>query len=241
MSKTITELGLKKLSELGPIKYVTSGIAELDEITKFPKARITEIYGESGSGKTSLMCSCLAAMSQEGRVLYIDAENALNPERMKTFGAIPENVTISDSYILEEVAELVINSVNKFDIIVIDSIASLEMRAESDGSIGDQFIGLKARLMGQWMRKLIGPLGKSSCAVIFINQLRDSMIIYGDKKTTPGGKALPYAASLRVELSTKKADQIVGKKGATGHWVNFKLTKSKVCRPYQTGRFKISY
>ena len=240
--KETPKFNLKKLSEIGEIQFITTGIDEIDAIVKFPKARITEIFGMQGIGKTDLMLTCISKISQEGKVLYVDVENALNPDRLKEKNANIQNVDISDESILQDVANFVNSQVNKYDCIVIDSVASLVTREEANGETGDQFVGLKARLMGQWMRQLVPVLGKSNCAVVFINQLRESMILYGDPQFTPGGKALPYAASLRIKLSTTKADRIPKKEGGIkGHKVTFEIVKSRVCSPHQKGQFKLIY
>lgn len=240
-------LQLKTLSDIGEIKFVSSGVPEIDELTGgFPRARITEIFGMQGIGKTDLMLKCLSAMSTDSKVLYMDVENALNPERLLKKGATkPENIHISEESILQEVAQYVTNHVNDYDVIVVDSVAALVPREEANGESGDQFVGLKARLMGQWIRQLTAKLGKSNCALVFINQLRDSMILYGDPQFTPGGKALPYAASLRIKLSTVKADRIDGKvDGKTvvkGHKVTALVVKSKVGAPHRSTQFSLMY
>ena len=242
MKKPVETLKLKKLSDVGEIKFITSGIEEIDAMTGgLPKARITEIFGIQGIGKTDLMLQCISKMSQEGKVLYCDVENALNPQRLIAKGANPKNISISDESTLQEVAQFVTNNVNNFDVIVIDSVAALVPREEANGESGDQFVGLKARLMGQWIRQLTAKLGKSDCALVFINQLRDSMILYGDPQFTPGGKALPYAASLRLKLSTVKADRIPGKDGVVGHKVTALIVKSRVCAPHRSTQFKLMY
>jgi recombination protein RecA len=188
---------------------------------------------------------CLKAISQEHKILYIDSENALNLDRVVTVGGNPKNIDVSTAYIVEEVADLVESNLSKYGLIIIDSIASLIPRAEESGDAGDVFIGLKARLMGQWMRRLIGKLGKSETAVVFINQLRETMEIYGLKKSTPGGYALPYAASLRLELSTTRGDRIASTKDGDapfkGQTVRVEVTKSKICAPYQKTTFKLLY
>lgn len=232
---------LKTLDEVGELEFVTSGIAEIDKLTQLPRGRITEIHGMQGVGKSELVIACLTAMSHKAKVLYVDSENALNPGRMKAKGGNLKNITVTDAHIMEEVANLVVASVGKYDVIVIDSVASLVPKAEADGETGDQFVGLRARIMGQWMRKLVGPLGKTRTAVLFINQLRESMIMYGDPTFTPGGKALPYAASLRFKLSTTKADRVEKDGEIIGHWVQVEITKSRVCPPYQKTKFKLVY
>jgi RecA/RadA recombinase len=229
--------------DIKPIEFVTSGVPEIDDLVGgIPKGRITEIYGMQGVGKTTLMTMCVSNMSKTNKVLYIDAENAFNPHRALELGLDLKNIEVSDTYIVEDVIDLTIEAVDSYDIVVIDSLASLVPRAEDDGNTGDMFMGLKARLMGQFMRKLVGKLGRSDCAAVFINQLRETMEIYGPKKSTPGGHALPYAASLRLELSTTKADRIRDKDGGfKGHKVTVEVTKSKVSRPHQKTQFKIDY
>lgn len=242
MAKKKEETGytVKTLAEYGEIQYITSGVEEIDAITKFPRGRIIEIYGLQGVGKSDLVQQCLSNMSHEGKVLYIDAENALNPARLLAKGGDAKNIVISDMCILEDVAQYTLGVLNDYDVIVVDSVATLVTRSEAEGETGDQFVGLKARLMGQWMRKLIGPLGKSKCAFVFINQIRESMSMY-TPKFTPGGKALPYAASLRLELSSNKADRIVKDGDTVGHKVKVEVTKSRVCAPHQKTEFKLFY
>jgi recombination protein RecA len=245
-TKVLKENGfdITLLKDVKPLERITSGFAEVDELIGggIPKGRVTEIYGMQGVGKTSLMAHCLSQMSQEGKVLYVDAENAMNPEQLKELGANQDNVVTTDTYILEDVADYVIESLNDYDIIVVDSVASLIPRAELDGEIGDANVGLKARQMGKFMRRLIGPLGKSECAVVFINQLRETMEMYGAKRSTPGGHALPYAASLRLELSTTKADRISKTGiGFVGHKVKVTVAKSRVCPPHHSTYFKLMY
>ena len=237
--KTVEKAGytIKPLSEFGELEFVTSGIKEIDDITTFPRGRITEIIGMQGVGKSDLVQTCLTNMSHTAKVLYIDAENALNPTRLIEKGGNAKNIVISDMCILEDVAKYTVDSVNDYDVIVIDSVATLIPKSEAEGETGDQFVGLKARLMGQWMRKLIGPLGKSKCAIVFINQIRESMSMYVPK-FTPGGKALPYAASLRLELTSNKADRL---SDGSGHWVNVDFIKSRVCPPHQKTKFKLKY
>lgn len=226
-----------RLSDLKPVEFVSSGVPEIDELVGgFPRARITEVYGMQGVGKTSLMTMCLANMSKDSKLLFVDVENAINPARIDALGAQSNKIDYSNLYVLEEVAELVLASVDKYDVIVVDSVAAMTMMAEDQGEVGQALVGLKARLMGQWLRKLTGKLGKSSCALVFINQERESMILYGNPTFTPGGRALLYATSLRIKLSTTKADRLDG-----GHWVNFEVTKSKVSPPHGKGRFKLSY
>lgn len=222
-----------KGSDVPPIEFVTSGILEIDELTGgIPKSRITEIFGLKGVGKTFLAKKIMRNM-KDLKILYIDTENALTDP--------PENVTTVPEYQLEAVADMVNDSLGQYDVVIIDSVASLIPRAEIEGEQGDAHMGLKARSMGQWMRRINPYLNGSGTAVLFINQQRESMNPYGPPKYTPGGHALPYAASLRLELKTTKAERIVKDSQVIGHWVNVEVEKSRVCRPWQKTRFKLIY
>lgn len=226
-------ISIRKGSELEPIEFVSSGIKEIDQMTGgFPRKRITEIYGMKGVGKTALMSRMLGV---EHTILYIDTENAIVN--------VPENVHVVREYLLENVAEIVEVAVQSdaYDVIVIDSVASMTPRAEIEGETGEAHMGLKARLMGQWLRKLNPFLNTSKSAVVFINQQRDTMSAYGYAKFTPGGHALPYASSLRLELKTVKADRVIKNSETIGHWITVEVEKSRVCRPYQKTRFKLLY
>lgn len=230
-----------KLSELDDVEFLTSGIKEIDTlIGGFPRSRLTELYGKNGVGKTTLMCMCLAAMSEKETVLFIDAENALNKDRVANLGGKLDKIDVSVEYQLEAVADLVLESLGRYDIIIVDSIAGLVPKTESEGETGAANIGVKARLIHQWMRKMIGRLGKSKTALVFVNQLRESPDIYTPPFTT-GGLAIPYAASLRLQLSSNKSDRIVKDKAFIGHWVNVEVTKSKVSPPHARTKFKIKY
>lgn len=217
-------------SDMPPLKFISSGIKEIDLMTKgFPRKRITEIFGLKGVGKTTLMSKVISELP-ELKICYIDAEGGLPTP--------PDNVTVNNEHILERVHDIVESALedNKYDLIVVDSVASLVPRAEVEGEEGDAHMGLKARLMSQWMRKINYYLPKSNTAVVFINQQRESMNTYGPSKFTPGGFGVPYAASLRLELKSNKADRFEG-----GHWVNVEVEKSRICKPYQKTKFKLLY
>lgn len=216
-------------SDLPPLEFVSSGIPEIDEMTKgFPRRRVTEIFGLKGVGKTTLMTRIVRALPSLN-IYYVDCEAAL-PE-------LPKNVDTVEEYVLERVQELVEAALSqRYDLIVVDSVASLVPRAEVEGDPGDAHMGLKARLMSQWMRRVNIHLSKSQTALVFINQQRETMELYGPKRFTPGGFALPYASSLRLELKSAKADRFEG-----GHFVHVEVEKSRVCRPYQKTKFKLMY
>lgn len=217
-------------SDLPPIEFISSGIRVVDEMTKgLPRKKITEIYGPKGVGKTTLMSQIVNSIPNL-KVFYIDAEGGLPTP--------PDNVTVNNEYSLEIVEEMVDSALedNKYDLIVIDSIASLVPRAETEGEPGDAHMGLKARLMSQWMRRIHLYLSRSNTAVVFINQQRDSMNPYGPQKFTPGGHGVPYASSLRLELKSNKVDKFDG-----GQWVHVEVEKSRICKPYQKTKFKLIY
>jgi recombination protein RecA len=230
-----------KLSEVKQVSFVSSGTKEIDDLTGgFPRARITEISGKQGVGKTSLMAKTLAAMSEKQTVLYIDSENALNPERVKVLGGKLEQVDFSTEYILEDVADLVIASLNKYDIIIVDSVAGLVSKTELEAETGAANVGVKAKRMHNWVRKMTGKLGKSKTALVFVNQIHQSPNMYTPTYTT-GGTALDYASSLRLELSNNKSD-LLGSPGAyTGVWVHVLVTKSKLSQPYVKTKFQLEY
>jgi len=217
-------------SDLPPQEFISSGVKEIDEMTHgIPRKKITEIYGPKGVGKTTLMSKIIGELSDLD-ILYIDAESGLPYS--------PKNVTVNTEHMLEAVQDVVESALedNKYDLIVVDSVASLIPRAEIEGDSGDVHMGLKARLMSQWMRRIHLYLAKSNTAVVFINQQRESMNPYGPSKFTPGGFGLPYAASLRLELKSNKVDKL-----DDGQWVHVEVEKSRVCKPYQKTKFKLQY
>lgn len=235
VNKDLKDQGLNQFvsgTELPELEFVSSQIPEIDEITGgFPRKRITEIFGMKAVGKTSLMAK---VVSNDQKVLYIDTESALSDA--------PENVKVVYEDMVERVMDTVFSGLKgDFDLIVVDSVASMTPRAEIEGESGDAVMGLKARLMGQFMRKVTTPLMQSDTAMVFINQERESLSGWGAPTFTPGGRALPYAASLRLKLSTTKADRIVKDGQVVGHWVNFEVEKSRICKPFQKGRFKLLY
>lgn len=201
-----------------------------------------------GVGKTSVTLQSIAGMQKAGlKTLFIDAENALNPDRAKEFGVDLENLMVSNETIAENIANIILAYVDQFDIIVVDSVAAIGARDEyEDDEAGGAYMGLKARIMGQMMRKVVKPLADNKCSLVFINQERMNLQPFGKKTFTPGGKAIPYATSLRIELkSGRVADKIVksikGEKAISGQWVTATVKKTKVGKPDAETRFKLLY
>lgn len=247
-------------SELAPVSFITTGIPEIDEAIKpkkskdvggFPRGRVSEVYGMEGVGKTSLTLQSIAGMQKVGlRALFIDTENALNVDRAEELGVNLKTLAVSTEAIAEKVIDLVLAYVTEFDVIVIDSLAGMVAAAEFDEAgleeSGGAYMGLKARVMGQFMRKVVKPLADSNCALIFINQERMNLQPFGKKTFTPGGKAVPYATSLRIELkSNRSADRIEstagGVKHQSGQWITAHIQKSKVGVPHVEAKFKLLY
>lgn len=234
---------IKSLVEYPPIEFITTGVDSLDKVCGgFPRSRITEVYGKKSVGKTTLVMFMLAKISKDHKVLIIDAENALNTERLVALGADMKNIDFSTTSVLEEIGQIILDNVNKYDAIILDSVAGTITVTEAGSNIGDHNVGVKGKVMNSiFSRRLPELLAKTNCALILINQLRDSFNLYGDKTYTPGGKAIEYAASLRIELNTLAADRIIEEGRQVGHFVTAKVTKSKISAPYQTARFKIMY
>ena len=243
MVKKVVDMHIKPMEHYPKVEFVTSGVASIDEICGgFPRGRITEIYGKKSVGKTTLVMLMLTAISQSCKVLFIDVENALNVSRLVELGADISNIDFSTLSVLEDIGQLILDNVGKYDAIVLDSVAGTITNTEASSAVGDHNVGVKGKVMNSiFSRRLPELLANTRCALVLINQLRDSFSMYGDKTYTPGGRAIEYAASLRLELNTLAADRIVENSQQVGHWVTAKVTKSKVSKPYLTARYKILY